>query len=100
MSSGKHTGVLPATRNDRRVHLDALRAAVEGRPELASGVVERRGVAWVSVARVGETWRMVEIGCDYVRSGWWFTWSDGRPIAPVRNVHGVVARLVRELGDA
>ncbi|SFN78319.1 MULTISPECIES: hypothetical protein [Actinomadura] len=100
MSSGDHTGVLPATRNDRRTHLDALRAAVELRPELAGGVVERRGVAWVSVVRVGGPRRTVEIGCDYVRSGWWFTWSDGRPIAPVGNVQSVVGRLVRELGVA
>lgn len=100
MSSGKHTGVLPATHNDRLTHLDALRAAVEKRPDLACGVVERRGIAWVSVVRVGEPRRMVEIGCDYVRSGWWFTWSDGRPIAPVRTVQSIVARLVRELGDA
>lgn len=101
MSSGNHTatGVLPARHNDRRLHLDALRAAVEGRRELACGMVERRGVAWVSVVRVGASRRMVEVGCDYVRSGWWFTWSDGRPIAPVQNVHGVVARLVGELGD-
>ncbi|WP_412520515.1 hypothetical protein K8Z49_21600 [Actinomadura madurae] len=100
MSSGEHTGVLTATRNDRRIHLGALRAAVELRPELACGVVERRGVAWVSVVRVGGSRRTVELGCDYVRSGWWFTWSDGRPIAPVGNVQSVVGRLVRELGVA
>ncbi|MEO3828463.1 hypothetical protein [Actinomadura sp. B10D3] len=100
MSSATQSGVLPATRNDRRTHLDALRAAVEGQPGLACGAVERRGVAWVSVVRVGEPRRMVEIGCDYVRSGWWFTWSDGRPITPVGNVQSVVGRLVRELGAA
>ncbi|TDD69800.1 hypothetical protein E1293_35405 [Actinomadura darangshiensis] len=99
MTSGKHAvaGVLPTGPNDRRTHLDALRVAMEGRPEFACGIVERRGVAWVSVVRVGASRRMVEVGCDYVRSGWWFTWSDGRPIAPVRNVQSVIAHLVREL---
>ncbi|TDD37306.1 hypothetical protein E1287_09125 [Actinomadura sp. KC06] len=93
MSAGKHA-VLP---NERVVHLGALRDAVDARRELACGLIERRGVTWVSVVRVGGSGRLVEVGCDYVRAAWWFTWSDGRPIAPVRNVEGVVAVLVREL---
>ncbi|MEU5989051.1 hypothetical protein ABZ806_08740 [Spirillospora sp. NPDC047418] len=69
MATGKHstTGVLPTMRNDRRSHLEALQVAVAARPELACEVVERQGVAWVSV--VGLSRRTVEVGCDYVRSG-------------------------------
>lgn len=95
---GRHSavGVESAMRSDRRVHLDALRAAVQARPELACGIVERRGVTWVSVIRVGSR-RMVEVGCDYMRSGWWFTWADGRLIGPVWDVERVVGVLVREL---
>ncbi|MFB4305852.1 hypothetical protein [Actinomadura sp. GTD37] len=89
--------VLTTRRNDRRTHLDALRAAVEARRELACEVVVRRGVAWVSVA--GSSQARVEVGCDYLRSGWWFTWADGRLIAPVRDVQCVVDRLVDGLGD-
>ncbi|TMR06406.1 hypothetical protein ETD83_04745 [Actinomadura soli] len=97
MSAGKHAAgnVLP---NERLVHLEALRAAVDARRELACRLIERRGMTWVSVVRIGGSGRLVEVGCDYVRAAWWFTWSDGRPIAPVRNVEGVVAALVRELG--
>ncbi|MFA1549016.1 hypothetical protein [Actinomadura chokoriensis] len=100
MTAGKHsaTGVLATRRNDRHAHLDALRAGVEARQELACEVVVRRGVAWVSV--IGPSQARVEVGCDYVRSGWWFTWADGRLFAPVRDVEGVIARLVGELGDA
>ncbi|MFI0485548.1 hypothetical protein [Actinomadura sp. 9N215] len=98
MSAGKHavTGVLSGRRNERLVQLKALRDAVDERQELACGLVEQRGVTWVSVVRVGGS-RLVEVGCDYVRGAWWFTWSDGRPIAPVRNVEGAVGALVREL---
>ncbi|MEU8800431.1 hypothetical protein [Spirillospora sp. NPDC048819] len=90
----------PVPSNERRAHLDALRAAVEARRELACGVVERRGVTWVSVVGVGEARRLVEVGCDYVRSAWWFIRDDGRPIAPARDVHHAVDVLVRELVDA
>ena len=90
--------VLATRRNDRRVHLETLQKAMEARSELACEVVVRRGVAWVSV--VGPSRAAVEVGCDYVRSGWWFTWADGRLIAPVRDVRAVVARLVGALGDA
>lgn len=88
--------VLPV-RSDRQVHLGELRTAVEARPGLACGVVERRGVSWISVVRVDAPQRLVEVGCDFVRAEWWFTWSDGRPIGSVRDVGGVVAVLVREL---
>ncbi|GAA4237092.1 hypothetical protein GCM10022254_48250 [Actinomadura meridiana] len=100
MGHGRHAvgGVMVRPRNERRVHLDALRDAVREREELECGLVERRGVAWVSVVRVGSR-RLVEVGCDFVRAGWWFTWSDGRPIAPVENVQAVVGVLVRELAD-
>ncbi|NKZ05784.1 hypothetical protein [Actinomadura latina] len=99
MAAGKHstTGVLTTMRNDRRSHLETLQGAVAARRKLACDVVERRGVAWVSV--VGRSGRTVEVGCDYLRSGWWFTWADGRLIAPVRDVRDVVDRLARELED-
>ena len=99
MAAGKHsaTGVLTTMRNDRRLHLEALHAAVAARPELACEVVEQRGVAWVSV--VLRSGRTVEVGCDYVRSEWWFTWADGRQIAPVRDIRNFVDRLVRERED-
>ncbi|TDC81630.1 hypothetical protein [Actinomadura sp. 7K507] len=83
--------------NARRLHLNALRDAVQARRELACGMVERRGVAWVSVVGVGGAGRLVEVGCDYVRSAWWFTWHDGRPIGPARDVHRAVEVLIREL---
>ncbi|MFC4053968.1 hypothetical protein ACFOY4_30105 [Actinomadura syzygii] len=88
--------VLPV-RSDRQTHLGELRAAIEAHPELACGVVERRGVSWISVVRVGAPQRLVEVGCDFLRAEWWFTWSDGRTIGSVRDVDGVVAVLVREL---
>lgn len=99
---GRHAATVerPAPSNQRRVHLDALRAAVEARRELACGMVERRGVTWVSVVGVGGVRRPVEVRCDYVRSAWWFTWDDGRPIAPARDVRHAVDVLVRELVDA
>ncbi|MFI0370162.1 hypothetical protein ACH35V_20020 [Actinomadura sp. 1N219] len=92
MSVGKRAAgsVLP---NGQLVHLGALRDAVEARRELACGLIERRGVTWVSVVRVGGSGRLVEVGCDYVRAAWWFTWSDGRPVAAVWNVEGVVVGL-------
>lgn len=83
-------------RNERVVHLATLRVAVQARRELDGRVVERRGVSWASVGRVGGT-RFVEVGCDFVWAAWWFTWGDGRPIAPVENVEGVVDVLVRGL---
>lgn len=92
VQSGRHA---PAPSNERRVHLRALGAAIEARRELACGLVERHGVTWVSVVGVGSR-QLVEIGCDYVRSAWWFTW-DGRPIAPARDVSRAVDVLVREL---
>jgi hypothetical protein len=55
-------------------------------------------VVWASVGRVGSR-RLVEVGCDFVRAGWWFTWSDGRPIAPVKSIQAVIGVLVRELAD-
>ncbi|TDC55050.1 hypothetical protein E1281_14640 [Actinomadura sp. KC345] len=99
MRFGGHadTAERPAPSNERRVHLDALRDAVQARQELACGMVERRGVTWVSVVGVGGTRRLVEVGCDYGRSTWWFTWSDGRPIVPARDVHRAVDVLIREL---
>ncbi|TDC61539.1 hypothetical protein E1200_28715 [Actinomadura sp. GC306] len=86
-----------APSNERRVHLDALRAAIDTRRELACGMVERRGMTWVSVVGVGGARRLVEVGCDYIRSAWWFTWDDGRPIVPARDVHRAVDVLTREL---
>ncbi|MFI0405151.1 hypothetical protein [Actinomadura sp. 3N508] len=91
MSVGQQ-GVLT---NERVANLHVLRDAVEARRELACGLIERRGVSWVSVVRVGGSGRLVEVGCDFVREAWWFTWSDGRPIA--RDVDGVIGALVREL---
>lgn len=85
-------------RDERRVRLDALRDAVGEQRDLVGGLVERRGVVWVSVGRVGSR-RLVEVGCDFVRAGWWFTWSDGRPIAPVKSIQAVIGVLVRELAD-
>jgi hypothetical protein len=89
-----------APSNERRVHLDALRAAIDTRRELACGMVERRGMTWVSVVGVGGARRLVEVGCDYVRSAWWFVWDDGRRIAPVSDVQTVVDLLVDQVGGA
>ncbi|TDB86031.1 hypothetical protein E1264_19260 [Actinomadura sp. KC216] len=93
MSAGNQ-GVLT---NERVANLHVLRGAVEARRELACELIERRGVTWISVARFGGSGRLVLVGCDFVREAWWFTWQDGRPIAPVRDVEGVIAMLVREL---
>jgi hypothetical protein len=60
-------------------------------------MVERRGTPMLSVVRYGGTGALAEIGCDYVRAAWWFTWSDGKPIAPVQDAAGVVRLLVRVL---
>jgi hypothetical protein len=51
----------------------------------------------LSVVRYGGTGALAEIGCDYVRAAWWFTWSDGKPIAPVQDTAEVVRLLVRVL---
>ncbi len=86
-----------ARRDERLVHLDTLRAAVETRPALACGVVERDNAPALSVVRHGGTGPPVEVGCDYARVAWWFTWTDGRLIKPVQDIDGAVAVLIREL---
>ncbi len=88
----------PAPMSDRQTHLSALRAVLVLRPELACGVVERRGApAGLSVVWRGRPQRLVEVGCDFFEGAWWFTWGDGRRITPVSDVEYAVALVVREL---
>ncbi|MBX6767229.1 MAG: hypothetical protein IRY90_08780 [Actinomadura rubrobrunea] len=61
-------------RNQRRSHLEALKAALAPQ-EVHGTVVERRGFPLLRVVRLG-TARVREVGCDYVRGVWWFVWAD------------------------
>ncbi|MFI0482735.1 hypothetical protein [Actinomadura sp. 9N215] len=96
---GRHVATIDVSpRNERREHLSALDVGVRAHPELAGGLVERRGVSWVSVVRYGGPRRRVEIGCDFRDGGWWFCWaSDGRAIAPASDVTGTLDAVAGEL---
>lgn len=98
---GRHAATMDAPpRNDRREHLFALDAGVRAHPELAGGLVERRGVTWVSVVRYGGP-RRAEIGCDFRDGGWWFCWAaDGRPIGPACDITGALDAIAGELAAA
>ena len=96
---GRHAVTMDAPpRNERREYLSELLAGVHAHPELAGGLVERRGVTWANVVRYGGPRRTVEIGCDFRDGGWWFCWAaDGRAIAPVSNIPGTLGAIAREL---
>ncbi|GAA4241484.1 hypothetical protein GCM10022254_70490 [Actinomadura meridiana] len=100
---GRHAATPRAVppRNDRRTYLFELDAAVRTHPELAGGLVERRGVTWVSVAGHGGPRRTVEIGCDFRDGQWWFCWAaDGRPIRPARDVAQTLDAVASALGGS
>ncbi|MFI0373606.1 hypothetical protein ACH35V_37600 [Actinomadura sp. 1N219] len=97
---GRHAATLdvPPPRNDRRMHLSELDEGVRTHPELAGGLIERRGVTWVSVVRYGGPRRTVEIGCDFRDGQWWFCWAaDGRPIRPACDVSATLDAVASEL---
>ncbi|MFC5745205.1 hypothetical protein [Actinomadura rugatobispora] len=95
---GRHAATIstPRPHNDRREHLNELRAAVEARPGIGCGLVERRGVTWLDL---GSPRRTFAIGCDFRDGAWWFVRSaDGTAIAPADDITGAVKAIERELG--
>ncbi|MFI0366309.1 hypothetical protein ACH35V_00435 [Actinomadura sp. 1N219] len=98
---GRHAATVDAPpRNERREYLSALHEGVRAHPELAGGLIERRGVSWVSVVRYGGPRRTAEIGCDFRDGGWWFCWAaDGRAIAPASDITRALDAITRELAE-
>ncbi|TMQ92025.1 hypothetical protein ETD83_28285 [Actinomadura soli] len=96
---GRHAATMDGPpRNDRREYLSELHEGVEAYRGLAGGLIERRGVTWVSVVRYGGPRRTAEIGCDFRDGGWWFCWAaDGRIIAPACDIIGALDTIAREL---
>ncbi|XVQ10005.1 hypothetical protein ACQP1W_47080 [Spirillospora sp. CA-255316] len=100
---GRHAATIstPRPHNDRREHLNELRAAIDARPGIGGGLVERRGVTWLDLVRYGSPRRTFTIGCDFRDGEWWFVRSaDGTTIAPADDITGTVKAIEHELGGA
>ncbi|TMQ99171.1 hypothetical protein ETD83_18425 [Actinomadura soli] len=98
---GRHAATVDAPpRNERHEYLSALHEGVRAHPELAGGLIERRGVSWVSVVRYGGPRRTAEIGCDFRDGGWWLWWAaNGQAIAPASDITGALDAITRELAS-
>ncbi|GAA2433803.1 hypothetical protein GCM10010191_55090 [Actinomadura vinacea] len=98
---GRHAATINTRRprNDRREHLNELRAAIDARPGIGGGLVERRGVPWLNLVRYWSPRRTLDIGCDFRDGAWWFVrLTDGTTIAPVDDITGTVRAIEHELG--
>jgi hypothetical protein len=98
---GRHAATIstPRPRNDRREHLDGLRAALDAHAGVGGRLVERCGVTWLSLVRYGSPRRTFDIGCDFRDGAWWFVRSaSGTTIAPVDDITGTVKAIEHELG--
>jgi len=82
-------------RNQRRVHLEALKERTEAWAGLGGRIVEQHGMPVLCVMKDGAS---LEIGCDYRRGVWWFVRvDDARPIVPVNGVSWAARMILQEL---
>lgn len=76
----------------RRLHLAALDAAVQSKPELASGIVLRDDLPMLNIISTVNPTRMTEVGCEFADDDWWYT-KDGEKLGRVDDREQVTDQL-------
>ncbi|GAA1780121.1 hypothetical protein [Actinomadura chokoriensis] len=85
--------------NGRRPFLAALDAAVRKYGGMSSGIVPRDGTPVLYVINTESPGRFTEIGVDFIRGAWVFTWAPtGDTISAAGDLATAADTIARALG--